>query len=362
MRLAAALWPFRFARGYVSEGRRWLDSAVSRSGSAANLARAKALNEAGWLAMFQDEYGAAKALIEEGLAFYRQLGDKEGIASSIAYLGFVAVLGQRDDISVATLLEEAKGLKPELSDRRTIAYLLVLEGLIALGRGDLKQAVALNEEALALYREVSDALGVVACLTNLGLVTLAQGGYERSIALLRESLRLAWDLDHKLYVQYGTIGLGGVAASQGWPVRAARLWGVAEGMSETYGTQFPPAVRSLIDYENRVAAARSQLDEAAWTTAWTKGRAMSPEQAVEYALEQDASPEPAAQEHYPAGLSAREVEILRLVANGLTDAEVAKKLFISPRTVNWHLGSIYRKLELHSRTEATRFAVEHGLL
>jgi predicted ATPase/DNA-binding CsgD family transcriptional regulator len=362
MRLAAALWPFWFARGYVSEGRRWLENAVSRSGPAANLARAKALKGAGWLATFQDDYAAAKALIEEGLAFYRQLGDKEGIASSIAYLGFVAVLGQRADIPVATLLEEAKGLKPELSDRRTIAYLLVLEGLIALGRGDLKQAVALNEEALALYREVSDALGVVACLTNLGLVTLAQGGYERSIALLRESLRLAWDLDHKLYVQYGTIGLGGVAASQGLPVRAARLWGVAEGMSETYGTQFPPAVRSLIDYENRVAAARSQLDEAALTTAWTKGRAMSPEHAVEYALEQDASPEPAAQEHYPAGLSAREVEILRLVANGLTDAEVAKKLFISPRTVNWHLGSIYRKLELHSRTEATRFAVEHGLL
>ena len=54
--------------------------------------------------------------------------------------------------------------------------------------------------------------------------------------------------------------------------------------------------------------------------------------------------------------------MLRLVATGLTDAEVAKKLFISPRTVNWHLGSIYRKLGFHSRTEATRFAVEHGLL
>jgi tetratricopeptide (TPR) repeat protein len=220
MRLAAALWPFRFARGYVSEGRRWLDSAVSRSGSAANLARAKALNEAGWLAMFQDEYGAAKALIEEGLAFYRQLGDKEGIASSIAYLGFVAVLGQRDDIPVATLLEEAKGLKPELRDRRTIAYLLVLEGLITLGQGDLEQAVALNEEALALYREVSDALGVVACLTNIGLVKLAQGDYERSAKLLREGLRLARGLDHKLYIQYSIIGLAGVAASRVRPVRA----------------------------------------------------------------------------------------------------------------------------------------------
>jgi len=89
---------------------------------------------------------------------------------------------------------------------------------------------------------------------------------------------------------------------------------------------------------------------------------MSPEQAVEYALKQEATSEPAAPEPYPARMSAREVEVLRLVATGLTNAEVAERLFISPRTVNWHLGSVYRKLGLHSRTEATRFAVEHGLL
>ncbi len=362
VRLAAALWPFWFARGYVSEGRRWLDSAISQSGPTATAARAKALSGAGWLAAFQDDYGVAKVLIEEGLALYRELGDKEGVASSIAYLGFVAVLGQRDDVPVATLLEEAKAFRPELRDRRTVAYLLVLEGLVALNLGDLEQTVALHEEGLALYREVSDALGVVACLTNMGLVTLAQGDHGRATRLLRESLISAWDLDHKLYIQYSIVGLAGVAASQGWPIRAARLWGIAEGMSETYGTQFPPAVRSLIDYEGRVAAVRSQLDEAAWTAAWAEGRAMSPEQAAEYALEGEPAPEPAAPEPYPAGLSAREVEILRLVATGLTDAEVAGKLFISPRTVNWHLSAIYRKLGFHSRTEATRFAVEHGLL
>ena len=90
---------------------------------------------------------------------------------------------------------------------------------------------------------------------------------------------------------------------------------------------------------------------------------MSPEEAVEYALEQEeAAPEQAAPETYPAGLSAREVEVLRLVATGLTNAEVAEKLFLSSRTVGWHLGSIYRKLGSHSRTEATRFAAEHDLL
>ena len=89
---------------------------------------------------------------------------------------------------------------------------------------------------------------------------------------------------------------------------------------------------------------------------------MTTEQAVEYALDISTTPETAPLESYPAGLSGREVEVLRLVAQGMTNAEVAERLFISSRTVNWHLGAVYRKLGFSSRTEAARFAVEHNLL
>ena len=89
---------------------------------------------------------------------------------------------------------------------------------------------------------------------------------------------------------------------------------------------------------------------------------MSPQRAVEYALEREPAPDPAVPEPHLAGLSAREADVLRLVATGLTNAEVAEKLFLSSRTIDWHVGSIYRKLEIHSRAEATRFAAEHGLL
>ena len=65
---------------------------------------------------------------------------------------------------------------------------------------------------------------------------------------------------------------------------------------------------------------------------------------------------------YPAGLSEREVEVLRLVARGLSDAEVAEILIISPRTVNAHLRSIYSKLNITSRHAATHFALEHQLI
>ncbi len=146
--------------------------------------------------------------------------------------------------------------------------------------------------------------------------------------------------------------------------RATRLLGAAEAL---HGAGVPrdlvgePA--NWLEWDRIVAAVRTQLDASTFEAAWAEGQAMSPEQAVEYALMQEPSPPPAATpEPYAAGLSAREVEVLRLVAAGLSNAEVAKELFLSSRTVDWHLSSIYRKLGLHSRAEATRFAIEHGLV
>jgi DNA-binding CsgD family transcriptional regulator len=109
----------------------------------------------------------------------------------------------------------------------------------------------------------------------------------------------------------------------------------------------------------------------------SEGRAMSLEQAIALArdtsLPTQASPPPQpvdpaippphpSKREYPAGLTAREVDVLRLVAQGLTDAQVAEKLVVSPRTVNAHLSSIYSKLGISSRTAATRFAIDHHLV
>ena len=112
-------------------------------------------------------------------------------------------------------------------------------------------------------------------------------------------------------------------------------------------------------YERAVDALRSRLDEEAFRAAWTEGRAMEMERAVGYALQPR---KPPALPAHPAGLSAREVEVLRLVANGMTSAQVAGELFISPNTVNRHLSSIYGKLGVSSRAAATRFAAEHDLV
>jgi DNA-binding NarL/FixJ family response regulator len=148
--------------------------------------------------------------------------------------------------------------------------------------------------------------------------------------------------------------------AEGKIVRAARLWGAEETLREKLEDAVYTYVPDRALHRSQVAAVRSQLDGGTWTAAWAEGRAMSLEQAVEYALEQ--APDPAAPKPYLAGLSTREADVLRLVATGLTNAEVAEKLFLSSRTVDWHLSSIYRKLGLHSRTEASRFASEHDLL
>jgi DNA-binding NarL/FixJ family response regulator len=153
-----------------------------------------------------------------------------------------------------------------------------------------------------------------------------------------------------------------MCGAEGKIVRAARLWGAEEALLEKLEDAVYTYLPDRVLHRSQVAAARSQVDEAAWTAAWIEGKAMGPNQVVKYALEQEPAPDPAAPEPYLAGLSAREADVLRLVATGLTTAEVAEELFLSSRTVDWHLSSIYRKLGLHSRTKASRFATEHGLL
>jgi DNA-binding NarL/FixJ family response regulator len=143
------------------------------------------------------------------------------------------------------------------------------------------------------------------------------------------------------------------------------LWGAAEALRE--GTGASPALVDRASFERSVARARTQLGEPVFAAAWAEGRGMRPEQAI--AAQESATlfiePPSAPPERlptYPDGLTAQEVEVLRLVAQGLTDVQIADLLVISPRTVNTHLTSIYSKIQVPSRSAATRYAIEHTLL
>jgi DNA-binding NarL/FixJ family response regulator len=167
-------------------------------------------------------------------------------------------------------------------------------------------------------------------------------------------------------------GMAGVAAAQGQAERSTRLFGAAEALFEAMGQVVEPGDRT--EYDRNAAVARAQLGDHAFAAAWEAGRAMTIEQAIAEASEPTpevpapapvlpAAPSPTiAVAAYPAGLTAREVEVLRLVAQGLTDAQVAQRLVVSAHTIHAHLRAIYGKLDVTSRAAATRFALEHHLV
>jgi predicted ATPase/DNA-binding CsgD family transcriptional regulator len=362
-RLGWALWLFWGIRAHFAEGRRSMQQALSVEGSAAmpESARAKALYVEGMMANYQGDHRLAEPLLEESIRLFRGLDDKLGTAYALSNAGFAA-LGQGQPQRAITLTEEAVDLFLEVDEKWGAAIELGFLAVAWRDQGDHERAKRLAERGLALSREVGERQAISVALNTLATLAQAERDHVRARELLGEGLTVSAELGNESDVVHCLEGLASIAGAKGSIVRAARLWGAAEALLEEIEVGVHTYVPDRSLHQSQVAAARARLDEEAFQAAWAEGRTMSPEQAIEYALDHSATPETAAPETYPARLSAREAEVLRLVATGLTNAEVAKELFLSSRTVEWYLGSIYRKLGFHSRTEATRFAVEHGLL
>jgi DNA-binding NarL/FixJ family response regulator len=321
-------------------------------------ARAKALYVAGMMANYQGDHGSAEPLVEEGLGLFRRLENKLGTAYALSNADFAANGQGRHQLAIA-LNEEAVNLFLEEGEKWGAAIQLCF---LAVAWRDHGRAKRLAEQGLALSREVGERQTITAALYTLATLAQAERDHERARDLFEEGLELSAALGNEADVAHCLEGLASIAGAEGRMVRAARLWGAEEALLERIEAAVYTYVPDRSLQQSRVAAARSQLDEEAFAAAWAEGGTMTAEQIIEYALDRSATPETTVRESYPAGLSGREVEVLRLVAQGMTNAEVAKELFISSRTVGWPLGSVYRKLGFSSRTEATRFAVEHGFL
>ena len=138
---------------------------------------------------------------------------------------------------------------------------------------------------------------------------------------------------------------------------SARLFGVAERLRETIGAPVPPCERP--EHDRALTTVRTRVGDKEFFWLRTEGRTMKLEEALSQALESGPATAPATAQDL---LSPRETEVLGLVAEGLTDQEVAQRLYLSPRTVGQHLSSVYRKLEVKSRTAATHEATERGIL
>ena len=325
LRLGGALSWFWSVRGHYGEGRRWLEEALAIEVRGSPEVRAMALAGAGTLASEQGDYDRAKEACEEGL----QLLAHQAREPSEAKLGLLACLGwvasEREEHGQATqLFEESLALSREMSDTWWIASSLLNSALVSHSRGDSERATELYEESMDLFREQGDKLSLAFCLNNLAMVVCSKGNLGRaaqltedSVALLkelgtrggvsiglcnlgwmallqddlgraaelyRESLSLSWDSGLNPIVQSALEGFACLAGAKGDAERAARLWGAAQALHETKG--IPRDTDFLAEADARISAVRLGMGEQAWEQAWRKGRAMTLDEAVSYALEE----------------------------------------------------------------------------
>jgi predicted ATPase/class 3 adenylate cyclase len=280
LRLAGSLYRFWYVRGYLAEGRQWLEEALVKSGGAAGPARGRALHGAGYLAWSQGDFQRASPLLEESLTIYRQLGDKRGLARTLNSVGVMALeLGQEE--RARSLWEEGLAMAREIAATELVTTLLNNLGETARIRGDFERARALYQESLELGGGALTDMRAT-CLGNLGLVASAQSDWDAARSFFLESVTLTRKLGDKANMACCLEGLAGVYAMQGQPEDGARFLGAAEAVRKAINSPIQSGERT--DYDRSLAAVRGALDKATFARAWNEGAAMAVEEAVEYAL------------------------------------------------------------------------------
>jgi predicted ATPase/DNA-binding CsgD family transcriptional regulator len=320
----------------------------------------------------QGEAAWSRHHLEEGLALYRRLGYAGDIAWPLIYLARQAMkLGEQT--RARTLLQEAIGLCQQVGYKWGLAHALGFLGQLTLEQGDLVSACALLTESLRLKQEMSNRHSVANSLFHLASALVVQGDIAQARTLYEQSLAVATELGHWRLMASCLQGLAVVLTAQAHLLAAARLWGAAETLLQNSITTLPLVLR--VRAERTQAMARTQLGELVFAQEKEEGRTMTPEQILGAQEAAALSPAPETRRSSAASvpltrkfrtspdeLTPRELDVLRLLAQGLTSAQIAQQLVISLVTVNSHVRSIYSKLEVSSRSAATRYAMEHHLL
>jgi ATP/maltotriose-dependent transcriptional regulator MalT len=306
-----------------------------------------------------------------------------GVAHNLIRLALNA-LDRQDFPRMRALVEEASICLQDSDDRMITAWVFYMQGFVSwLEDHDPRQARTHYESSLSLFRETRFLSGIVMSLKQLAVMEQAMENLAHARMLYGESLTGIEEFglnSHvaEMWVALILAGLANLATIQGQLERAARLLGATDGVDSIISPRLfwhdgsvPPG--------SAIAALRAQMGEANFAAAWAAGKAMTRAQAIAFVLESSATPvEPApaeaavdpgaAQSRKSTSpvptelLSFRELEVLRLIAEGLSNAEIADRLFLSVSTVKVHSRSIYTKLNVNSRTQAVAQAQKLNLL
>ncbi len=317
----------------------------------------------------QGQYEWAHSLLEGNLKFCQSAGDQFSACWARHLLARLLFVVGQDLERALNLAQQSLTYYQDHSYPWHSAYSLSLLGQIRAEQAEVMLARENLEESLTLMQEVGDREGTLETLLGLARVAIAQNDLDAARQRYQECLIILHEMQSQEFIAACLEGLAALAAAQREPFHAARMWGAAEAKREAIGAPIYPVYRA--SYEQAIVEARAMLGEGGFRTGWIAGRNMTPEQVLGTeepvmipAVVSGVQHPPASTQSpiYTEGLTPREVEVLRLLAQGRTDAQIAELLVISPRTVNRHTTSLYSKLNVSSRAAATRYALEHHLL
>ena len=389
IRLTWALWRFWWVRGYPGEARRWMNRVLHdvevKGATLAPLRRAQALLVAGSMAWAAGDYHEALRQLEHSVELARDEDDRRTEAIGLMMVGMTSAMLQGEDGHVRTrqFLERSGEMFRALGQNWGAAFALSYLGMLLVAQERYTEAAPWLEQAVSLARATGDAVTTHQVVLNLGLAAEAQGDDARAVNWFTEGLRLSEVARDVGNAGYFVKGLAEVAIRQGHVRPGTELLAGAVARLEAVGVPIHRYPLFQPIFNGMMEEAQAALGPDAFTEAWAAGRAMTLTHVLEAARElaevllaqlrtasADAAP-PSLTPHAVESnlrisggetLSAREVEVLRLMANGASNKAIAEELRISPHTVKIHVANILAKLGATSRTEAAQRARELDVL
>ncbi len=281
--MIAAMHPFWFGRGYLSEDRRWLERILRRNDAPTTM-RARLLNHAGELARLQAEYERARLYCEQALAIARSLDDPVNIARSLQIMGQVA-REERELMRAVQLFEEALVVRRECGDTSSIALTLVDLALAQLRLGNLERAAQLYSEALEIARKLDNLRLVGYALNGLALVRIESGDYAAALELLRQSVQLHRQFGQQPPLLNALQSFALIFYHRGDAEAAARLYCAHLKLRDELKIFVERP--HLVEDEAILAKIRAQIGETAFARAWAEGERLSLDEAVALALRKE---------------------------------------------------------------------------
>jgi ATP/maltotriose-dependent transcriptional regulator MalT len=247
-------------------------------------------------------------------------------------------------------LDEAEAITMGLDDFPATIELMQSRAIHAIFEGDLETVKAASLEGVRLSREAGDLYQLEAMLRNLGMVGMMSGDLHAASSHFREALQVARHVDNRLGQSYGLGAAGWYAANTGQARAAAQLLGAAEAAGRQTGADIMgPFVPVLAEAKE---SAMGALGSSKFEAEFQAGARLSRAAALHLALgESDKADVATSDGAKGAPLGKRELEVARLVADGLSNKQIAARLFISDRTAATHVGNILNKLGLNSRAQ-----------